>query len=123
VSSTADDQNKDPGPPAPEGEGVETLDATVATGDAPPKLESPREEDYNPDRSRDQARARITYWLLFLFTLLILFAFFALYNADEKPTFENLKAILELLLGPVVALVSAATGFYFGAQSVGRPSK
>jgi hypothetical protein len=34
-----------------------------------------------------------------------------------EPTFDELKTLVELLLGPLVALVSAATGFYFGAQS------
>jgi hypothetical protein len=42
------------------------------------------------------------------------------YDPDRYQEFENLKSILELVLGPIVALVSAATGFYFGAQQAGK---
>lgn len=74
--------------------------------------------DYDADRSRDTARANITYWLLALFTLLIVGSFLAMYLfLEKKPEFEQLKVMIELILGPLVALVSAATGFYFGAQS------
>ena len=74
---------------------------------------------YDPDQSRDTARARITYWLLALLTFLVICTFAAMYLVlDTKPTFEQLKVMIELLLGPLVALVSAATGFYFGAGSI-----
>lgn len=56
-------------------------------------------------------------WLLFLLTLLFVGAFGSLFFIEGEPTFEHLKGLLEILLGPLVALVSAATGFYFGAQS------
>ncbi len=66
----------------------DVLDATVPDPDqAAPGLDAPTSKPYDPDQFRDQARKRITYWLLIL------------------------------LLGPIIALVSAATGFYFGAQS------
>jgi hypothetical protein len=81
----------------------EVLDATVPDPNQPaPDFNSPRSKAYDPDEFRDQARKRITYWLLGLLTLLVTYAFGGLFLIEGKPSF---------------ALVSAATGFYFGAQS------
>ncbi|MFC3379546.1 hypothetical protein ACFOLJ_27385 [Rugamonas sp. CCM 8940] len=93
----------------------ETLDATVAAGTAAPSLQSPSEKGYDPSQYQDKTRSYIAYWLLGLLTVIELCGFLMLF-AVKEPTFDNLKSILEILFGPVVALVSAATGFYFGAQ-------
>lgn len=96
----------------------EVLDATVPDPNEPaPGLDQPKSKSYDPEQFRDQARKRITYWLLVLLTLLVIFAFVGLFLIEGKPTFEHLKNLVEMLLGPIIALVSAATGFYFGAQS------
>jgi hypothetical protein len=96
----------------------EVLDATVSDpNQAAPGLFTPGSRAYDPDEFRDQARKRITYWLLALLTLLVTYAFFGLFSIEGRPTFEHLKTLVEMLLGPLIALVSAATGFYFGAQS------
>jgi hypothetical protein len=96
----------------------EVLDATVPDpNEAAPGFDTPRSKAYDPDEFRDQARKRITYWLLALLTLLVTYAFGGLFLIENKPSFEHLKSLVEMLLGPLIALVSAATGFYFGAQS------
>ncbi|MDP9012446.1 MAG: hypothetical protein M3O41_07290 [Pseudomonadota bacterium] len=96
----------------------EVLDATVPDPNEPaPELDTPTSKSYDPEQFRDQARKRITYWLLILLTLLVTYAFGGLFLIEGKPSFEHLKNLVELLLGPIIALVSAATGFYFGAQS------
>ena len=98
----------------------DVLDATVPDpNEAAPGLDTPISKSYDPEQFRDQARKRITYWLLVLLTLLVTYAFVGLFII-EKPTFDHLKNLVEMLLGPIVALVSAATGFYFGAQSGGK---
>ena len=97
----------------------ETLDATVAEGASAPAFETPGEKGYDPGKYQDTTRSYIAYWLLFLLTLLVLGGFGMLF-AINAVTFENLKSILELIFGPIVALVSAATGFYFGAQQPGK---
>ena len=100
------------------GAAEEVLDATIADPEVPaPSLEKPESAPYNPDRDREGARKGITYWLLSLLTVLFVISFAALAALKENPTFDQLKSLIELLLGPLVALVSAATGFYFGAQS------
>ena len=97
----------------------ETLDATVAQGDHAPALKPPSETTYDQSKYHDTTRSYIAYWLLFLLTLLIVCGFGSLFVA-QTVTFENIKNILEVIFGPVIALVSAATGFYFGAQ---QPNK
>ncbi len=100
----------------------ETLDATVAASTAAPGLETPSEKGYDPLRYQDTTRSYIAYWLLSLLTVMVLGGFLMLL-AVPAVTFDNLKSILELVFGPIVALVSAATGFYFGAQQPGAGKK
>lgn len=82
-----------------------------------PGLTQPVATKYDADQFHDQARKKITYWLLALLSVLFVGAFVCLFIIEGNPKFEQLKALLEILLGPLVALVSAATGFYFGAKS------
>lgn len=99
----------------------EVLDATISDPNVDaPGLTGPSSKPYNPDEFRDNARKRITYWLLALLTILFIGAFVSLFVIEGQPDFDQLKTLLELLLGPLVALVSAATGFYFGAQSASK---
>ena len=94
---------------------VDTLNATLIPGESPFGLETP-DEKYNPEQSRDKARATITYWLLGLLTLLFAAAFAAFFASSER-SFANLKVLLDMLISPLIVLVSAATGFYFGANA------
>jgi len=99
----------------------DVLDATVPDpNEAAPGLDAPQSKPYDPEQFRDQARKRITYWLLILLTLLVTYAFGGFFLIEGKRSFEDLKSLIEMLLGPIIALVSAATGFYFGAQSGSR---
>jgi hypothetical protein len=98
---------------------TETLDATVPDDASAPSFEQLVESRYDPDKSRDETRSYIAYWLLLLLTMVVVAAFTMLF-AVHAATFENLKSVLELILGPIVALVSAATGFYFGSQQSGK---
>ncbi|CDG83439.1 hypothetical protein GJA_2808 [Janthinobacterium agaricidamnosum NBRC 102515 = DSM 9628] len=100
----------------------ERLDATVAAATDAPVLETPSEKGYDPLRYQDTTRSYIAYWLLSLLTLMVLGGF-GMLLAVPAVTFDNLKSILELVFGPIVALVSAATGFYFGAQQPGAGKK
>ncbi len=96
----------------------DTLNATLVPGESPFGLETP-DEQYKPEQSRDKARATITYWLLGLLTFLFIGAFIAFFASSER-TFANLKVMLEMLISPLMVLVSAATGFYFGAHSANK---
>jgi hypothetical protein len=77
-------------------------------------------KDYDPRPQHDAARRYIAYWLLALLTTLIVCTFggFVLFIclSATKPTFTDFKSLVELVLTPLLTLVSAATGFYFGSQ-------
>jgi hypothetical protein len=81
--------------------------------------------DYNPVQAQDTARKNIAYALLGI-TALIIFGAFILASyalGANQPISENLKTVLALLnvvFGPIVALLGSATGFYFGANAVAR---
>lgn len=83
---------------------------------------SDKDPTYAPrDRAQDSARQIITLWLIGLFCVLITLSFAALFMVGLKSGFDDeffkkLKSLLDLLLGPVITLLSSAIGFYFGYQ-------
>lgn len=68
---------------------------------------------YDPRPLEDKARRRIAYFLIALLALLIIallaMVVFDIITVDEIKEFG-------VILGPLVALVSAATGFYYGTK-------
>lgn len=83
---------------------------------------------YSPDRARDRTRETITLWLLGIFCVLIALSFTALFVVGLRTNFNegfytSLKGIVDVLVGPVVSLLSSAIGFYFGYQSATAQQK
>lgn len=81
---------------------------------------SPRVEvsAYTPDRDRELVRGRIAQWLLGLFILIIAAVLGGL--LFKWLPIENLEKIGAIILSPMVALLGAVMGFYFGEQSRNR---
>ena len=71
------------------------------------------ETAYDPRPLEDKARRRIAYLLIALLALMIV-ALLAGVVVGVIPVSE-IEAFA-VILGPVVALVSAATGFYYGTR-------
>ncbi len=76
-------------------------------------------DKYDPRRQEDGARKAIAYGLISLLWLVVgamflLIAFGRIAVADIKE--------FAVVLGPVVTLVSAATGFYYGTKSTTPPA-
>lgn len=81
---------------------------------------------YDPSRDRETVRSRIALWLVFLLGVIVLFPFVILSLRtgcrllSQGPDICSLLTITEitdtvnLLLTPVIGLVGAVTGFYFG---------
>jgi len=71
-------------------------------------------DPYDPRPQEDNARRRIAYSLIALLFVLVLgilgLVAFGCIQIDEVKE-------LSIVLGPVVALVSAATGFYYGTKT------
>jgi hypothetical protein len=70
---------------------------------------------YSIDRDREQKRGWIALILVGLLVVVILLSFAGLFTARIE--LKDLKELLIVILGPLVALVGAATGFYFGEKN------
>lgn len=83
------------------------------TGD-PPSSEpkKPATVPYNIDRHRESTRGLIALILVGLLAAVLLVAMAGLISGHAE--MKDLKELLTIILGPLVALVGAATGFYFG---------
>jgi hypothetical protein len=73
------------------------------------------EQDYDPRPQEDQARRNIAYCLIALLFFICLSSFKTIWCTNIPV--EDVMKIVQILLGPVIALVSAATGFYDGTKS------
>ena len=73
-----------------------------------------QQKEYDPRPQEDSARRRIAYILLGLLGIVLLWA---LVSISVFPLEEDkIVNVLQITLSPLVALVSAATGFYFGSK-------
>ncbi len=99
---------------------------TGGRDETPPPL---REESFNQAREQENVRGKIAIWLVGTFVsfiAIILMAvmathFWCAYNDHCGEAVSDLKAVkfvVELILTPLVGLVGALTGFYFGEKSV-----
>lgn len=74
-----------------------------------------REERYDPTRDSEKMRGAIAIVLLSILAAVILFAFIGLWTM--RITIDDTRVILELLFAPLVGLVGAVTGFYYGSRA------
>lgn len=85
-------------------------------------------EAYNSVQAQDSARKNIAYALLGMTGGIIVAGFVLASYAinSDGPIDENLNTVLSLLnvvFGPIVALLGSATGFYFGANAAARENR
>jgi hypothetical protein len=73
---------------------------------------------YNPERARENYRGIIALILIALMSALITASFALFWIHPDRS--KDLQQFFSLIFGPVVALVGAATGYYFGSQSANR---
>jgi hypothetical protein len=76
-------------------------------------------------RIREHARGRIAFWIVgSLITIVVLsYAVFTLLIfRNPGVSFAELKDLTEILVAPVIGIVGAVTGFYFGEKQAGRGS-
>lgn len=75
----------------------------------------PPQEPFNPEKFREQARAWLAGGLTALLTLVVLSLVAAIVFGHYAT--KDAVDLLGVLLSPLVALVGAATGFYYGGKS------
>src|SRR5689334_4084676 len=95
-------------------QGSEALDF-VDLGSAEGSEPEPQTIPYDPSRDRESIRGWIALSLIGLLALVTIasFAFMWRHPGNSK----ELHDLLEVLYGPLIALVGAATGYYFGAHA------
>jgi len=70
---------------------------------------------YDPRPQEDTARRSIAYILVGLLGFILIWALASITFFPSSA--ERIISVLQVILGPIIALVSAATGFYFGSKS------
>ena len=76
---------------------------------------------YDPERDREAMRGKIALWLLCMLAGVLLLAFISIWLKNLiGMDIEMLRTVLTIIFGPLVTLVSAATGFYYGSRSSSR---
>ncbi|WP_376093565.1 hypothetical protein ACE7GA_25770 [Roseomonas sp. CCTCC AB2023176] len=77
---------------------------------------------YEPARDRENVRGHLAYIVVGIFAVLVVATFitaiFAIFGSNGKV--EGLLQVVGVLLSPVVALVGAVTGFYYGEKAGSR---
>ncbi len=72
------------------------------------------QKPYDSRPHEDKARKNIAYLLIGLLIIVILWALVSISVwPDREPQIKN---VIQLILSPLIALVSAATGFYYGSK-------
>jgi uncharacterized membrane protein len=74
-------------------------------------------EPYDSRRHEDQARRNIAYLLISLLIAICIASFVLVIGWPQ--TLDKVVQLIQIVLSPIVALVSAATGFYYGTKSKG----
>jgi hypothetical protein len=72
-----------------------------------------------PEKQED-ARRTLAIALVVIFGIEVIGAMLALWFC-KPPMIDSIKEVLTLILGPTVALVGSATGFYFGTRMDTQP--
>jgi hypothetical protein len=98
----------------------ETVD--LASTQPPPTIEPsrvvPEGERFDPEPQRELVREKIALGLLGMLAVVLLFAFISIWLSKWLGMeIEMLRTVLTIIFGPLVTLVSAATGFYYGSRS------
>jgi hypothetical protein len=102
--------------PAPRDEDATNSDSLDLTGDRTVSDQVPATQfrDYDPRPQEDGARRTIAYLLIgllgFVVSGMLILLWFRIIDVDHSKEFG-------VILNPIIALVSAATGFYYGTKS------
>ena len=108
--------------------------ATTAGGATPPSIASQIvEKPYDPTADRETIRGTIALALVWtlvgVITAVVLTGFVTMYACHAGSTcntetmdLKTIRAVIELVLTPLIGLVGAVTGFYFGEKSASGKS-
>lgn len=86
----------------------------LGTADATP-LPEPQTKPWNSEEMRENFRGIIAFLLIFIMASIIAASFMLFWIHPDRS--DKIQQFFSLVFGPVVALVGAATGYYFGSQA------
>jgi uncharacterized RDD family membrane protein YckC len=82
---------------------------------------APIKTPYDPARSREWMRGLIALILLIILVAVIVASFYVIvFKPKDQVNEALLEKVLTIVFGPLITLVSAATGFYFGSRLGGQ---
>jgi hypothetical protein len=95
------------------------FDLTTRAADAEVEsdLSKPPVYLYDPSEDRERKRGQIALGLIGLLAGIAAVSLLFVMFAATAERADAVKGVVELLFGPIVGLVGAVTGFYFGAKS------
>ncbi len=88
------------------------LDLTVAPSEHDPRTQR---EPYDPAKDRERVRGRLAQWLLLLLAAVIAVVLGGLLAG--RFSIEDVVKLAAVVLSPLVGLLGAVVGFYYGEQS------
>jgi hypothetical protein len=98
-----------------EPQGPENLDLTSEGSISQIDLVQPRMQRYDPAYDRERVRMLIAGFLLFSVLLFMTGSFLGL--VFRKLSIEEFREFINSIFGPIMTLLSAVSGFYFGERS------
>jgi hypothetical protein len=105
-------------PPPEEGEQPTELDLTQEESPAQDRLATFQQEPYDPGPARERVRGVIASALIGILAAIVVGdLIIAWYGIGGGGNLDLIESVATTLLTPVVGLVGAVTGFYFGEQS------
>lgn len=96
----------------------EDLDLTAESSSAAAGEQAFDEKPYDGRPQEDTARRYIAYALVALLAFVVAWALLSVTFCWCCKSDDVVK-ILQIVLTPIITLVSAATGFYYGSKSIG----
>lgn len=88
---------------------------TAPDGELPGLLPPTAGETWNPGKHLATSRRFIAHWLLAMLSGLLTLSWMSLLL--RLVAFEDVQALMTIVFAPLIGLVGAATGFYFGEKS------
>ena len=99
-------------------------DVDLTTGSGEQAASSPllklADSAYNLSDDRERKRGIIALSLVGILSLSVLLSFLFVFRSKTKDDIESIRAVLEIIFAPIVGLVGAVTGFYFGEKHASR---
>jgi hypothetical protein len=113
--SNQDDASDQGEGPAPDEGVLLPLEVQPGQGLELPGLAPTPTREYERERHLAESRRFIAYWLLGILSGILILAWGTLLTGWVN--FQDIQALMTIVFAPIVGLVGAATGFYFGERN------